>query len=117
MLNFESQRAAMLSGEVYDDLTRELIEARANAVVLTDEYNKSFGQSSEVREEILRRLLKSVGPGAYFEPVFRCEFGFNISAGHSIWPVLWKPTRSASVINRMTRHALRRRSRSKAHPW
>ena len=81
MLNFESQRAAMLSGEVYDDLTRELIEARASAVVLTDEYNKSFGQSSEVREAILRRLLKSVGPGAYFEPVFLCEFGFNISVG------------------------------------
>ena len=50
MLNFRSQRAAMLSGEVYDDLTRELIEARASAVVLTDEYNKSFGQSSEVRK-------------------------------------------------------------------
>ena len=81
MLNFESQRAAMPSGEVYDDLTRELIEARASTVVLTDEYNKSFGQSGEVREAILRRLLKSVGPGAYFESVFRCEFGFNISVG------------------------------------
>ena len=63
MLNFESQRAAMLSGQVYDDLTRELIEARASAVVLTDKYNKSFG------------------PGAYFEPVFLCEFDFNISVG------------------------------------
>jgi maltose O-acetyltransferase len=81
MLNFEAQRAAMLSGEVYDDLTRELIEARARAVVLTDDYNKSFGQSNEVREAILRQLLKSVGSGAYFEPIFRCEFGFNISVG------------------------------------
>jgi maltose O-acetyltransferase len=81
MLNFEAQRQAMLSGEVYDDLTRELIEARTRAVVLTDEYNKSFGQSNVVREAILRRLLKSVGPGAYFEPIFRCEFGFNISVG------------------------------------
>lgn len=81
MLDFEAQRAAMLSGEVYDDLTRELIEARARAVVLTDEYNRSFGQSNEAREAILRRILKSVGPGANFEPTFRCEFGFNISVG------------------------------------
>jgi maltose O-acetyltransferase len=81
MIDFEAQRAVMLSGEVYDDLTRELIEARARAVVLTDEYNRSLGQPSEVREAILRRLLKSVGPGAYFEPNFRCEFGFNISVG------------------------------------
>lgn len=81
MLNLEAQRAAMLSGEVYDDLTRELVEARARAVLLTDEYNRSFGQPSEVREAILRRLLKSVGPGSFFEPSFRCEFGFNISVG------------------------------------
>jgi maltose O-acetyltransferase len=54
-------------------------------VVLTDEYNKSFGQSNEVREAILRRLLKSVGPGTYFEPIFRCEFGFNISVGKSFY--------------------------------
>jgi maltose O-acetyltransferase len=35
----------------------------------------------EVCEGILRRLLKSIGPGAYLEPTFRCEFGFNISVG------------------------------------
>jgi maltose O-acetyltransferase len=81
MLDFEAQRAAMLSGEVYDDLTRELIEARVRAVVLTDEYNRLFGQSNEAREAILRPLLKSVGPGVHFEPTFRCEFGFNISVG------------------------------------
>jgi maltose O-acetyltransferase len=81
MPDFEAQRAAMLSGEVYDDLTRELIEARARAVVLADEYNRSFGQSADAREAILHRLLRSVGPGAYFEPTFRCEFGFNISVG------------------------------------
>jgi maltose O-acetyltransferase len=81
MPSLEVQRAAMLSGEVYDDLSHDLIEARARAVVLADEYNGSFGQSNEVREAILRRLLKSVGPEAYFEPTFRCEFGFNISVG------------------------------------
>ena len=53
--------------------------------MLTDEYNKAFGQPTDVREPILRRLLKSVGPGAHFEPTFRCEFGFNITVGKSFY--------------------------------
>ncbi|WP_425311780.1 maltose acetyltransferase domain-containing protein [Microvirga massiliensis] len=44
----------MLAGKVYVDLTRKLIEARARAVILTDEYNRSLGQSHEVHEAILR---------------------------------------------------------------
>jgi maltose O-acetyltransferase len=71
----------MLSGEMYNDLRPELIEARAHAIALTNEYNQAFGQGPEVREALLRRLLRSVGSGTHFEPTFRCEFGFNISVG------------------------------------
>jgi maltose O-acetyltransferase len=71
----------MQSGEMYNDLRPELIEARARAVIMADEYNRAFGQAEKLRETILRRLLKSVGSGTHFEPTFRCEFGFNISVG------------------------------------
>ncbi len=81
MASLERQRAAMLSGEVYDDLTPELSEARARALTLTDEYNRSLGQPAHAREALLRRIVQSVGPGAHLEPVFRCEFGFNINIG------------------------------------
>ncbi|GCF94857.1 acetyltransferase [Enterococcus florum] len=77
----EEQRKQMLSGVMYNDLTEELIQARENAVLLTNEYNQSYGKSAEVREAILKCLLKSVGKGVYFEPNFRCEFGSNISIG------------------------------------
>jgi hypothetical protein len=53
MMDLEAQRALMLSGQMYDDLTPELIEARARAVNLTDEYNRSFGQPAPRREAIL----------------------------------------------------------------
>jgi maltose O-acetyltransferase len=80
-VNLAEQRALILSGRMYNDLTTELIKARERAVLLSGEYNATFGRSREVREEVLRRLLGSVGDGCYFEPTFRCEFGFNIRIG------------------------------------
>ncbi|MGH6884382.1 MAG: sugar O-acetyltransferase, partial [Hypericibacter sp.] len=84
-MTLEAQRARMLSGQMYNDLTPELIEARARAVRLTDDYNRSLGEPAEAREALLRKLLKWVGPGALFEPTFRCEFGFNISVGKGFY--------------------------------
>lgn len=84
-MTLEEQRALMLSGRMYDDLTPELIAARARAVGLTDAYNRSFGQPQAEREALLRAFLRDVGPGAYFEPNFRCELGFNISIGRNFY--------------------------------
>lgn len=84
-MTLDAQRAFILTGQMYNDLTPELIAARARAVTLSDAYNRTFGQPQEVREASLRRLLKAVGPGAHFEANFRCEFGFNISIGKSFY--------------------------------
>ncbi|WP_433297669.1 sugar O-acetyltransferase [Actinoplanes sp. CA-030573] len=80
-MDLEAQRAHMLTGQMYNDLTDELIEARQRTVLLTNEYNASFGRPQAEREAVLRRLLGSVGAGCHFEPTFRCEFGFNITVG------------------------------------
>ncbi|MEU4160633.1 sugar O-acetyltransferase [Actinoplanes sp. NPDC026670] len=84
-MTLDEQREHILSGAMYNDLTSELVEARERTVLLTDEYNRSFGRPQAEREGILRRLLKSVGDGCHFEPTFRCEFGFNISVGDSFY--------------------------------
>ena len=84
-MTLEGQRALMLSGRMYDDLTPELIAARARAVTLTDAYNRSLGHPQAEREALLRAFLREIGPGALFEPNFRCEFGFNISIGRSFY--------------------------------
>ncbi|MFI6225872.1 sugar O-acetyltransferase [Micromonospora echinospora] len=80
-MTLEAQRKNILAGRMYNDLTDELVRARRQAVLLTTEYNESFGQPQEHREAILRRLLQAVGSGCHFEPTFRCEFGFNITIG------------------------------------
>lgn len=84
-MTFEEQKARLLSGKMYNDLTQELVDARKRAVDLTDEYNASYGESPEVREAILRKLVKHAEEGAFFEPGFRCEFGFNITLGKNFY--------------------------------
>ncbi|MBM7635309.1 sugar O-acetyltransferase [Streptococcus saliviloxodontae] len=77
--------AEVASGRMYDDLQKELVEAREKTVLLTNEYNASFGQPAEERQAILKKLLKSMGEDVFFEPNFRCEFGSNISIGNHFY--------------------------------
>lgn len=73
------------SGIMYNDLTPELVNAREEAVFLTNDYNASFGKTAEMREAILRKLLGSLGSRVHFEPTFRCEFGRNIRIGNNFY--------------------------------
>jgi maltose O-acetyltransferase len=84
-VTLEAERAHILSGRMYNDLTPELIAARQRAVMLSFAYNDSFGAPQADREAVLRDLLDHVGPGAHFEPTFRCEFGYNISVGENFY--------------------------------
>lgn len=70
---------------MYNDLTAELVTARQTAVLLTNEYNASFGQAASHRESMLQRLLGSLGSSVHFEPTFRCEFGLNIHIGNNFY--------------------------------
>lgn len=81
MISLDTQFAHMRTGQMYNDLTPELLAARERAVLLTNEYNASFSQPAAEREVLLRRLLGSVGTRVHFEPTFRCEFGRNIHIG------------------------------------
>ena len=84
-MNLEEQRQFILNGNMYNDLSDELVEAREKTVFLTNEYNASFGKPAEEREAILKKLFKSIGKGVHFEPNFRCEFGYNISIGNNFY--------------------------------
>lgn len=84
-MNLAEQRQHMLTGAMYDDLTPELVVAREQTVFLTNQYNATFGQTEAKRTEVLRKLLHSTGEGVFFEPTFRCEFGFNITIGNNFY--------------------------------
>ena len=82
---FEMQQKIMLSGNPYDDSAPEIVEKRAQAQSLTEEFNRSFGKSAEERAVILRKLFKSVGRNVVFNKNFQCEFGCNISIGNNFF--------------------------------
>lgn len=84
-MTLEEQRQFILSGAMYNDLTQELVQARERAVRLTTAYSESYGQPQKEREKILKELLGAVGENPYFEPGFRCEFGYNISIGNHFY--------------------------------
>ena len=77
-------RERMLSGKMYNDLSVELVQRREQAVFLTNDYNSTYGKPKEVREALLRKLLRCIGSSVHFEPNFRCEFGFNMLDGNLI---------------------------------
>lgn len=85
MVDLESQMARIRSGQMYNDLTPELIATREQAVLLANEYNGAFSKPAGEREGILRQLLGSVGASVHFEPTFRCEFGRHIHIGSNFY--------------------------------
>lgn len=84
-MTLDAQRAHIRTGAMYNDLTPELVAARERAVVATTAYNASFGRPAAEREALLGGLLGSVGAGVFFEPSFRCEFGYNIHIGDGFY--------------------------------
>jgi maltose O-acetyltransferase len=75
----------MLSGDMYNDLSDFLVKSRERTVFLTQKYNSSFGGSQQERDHILDQILKSHGKDVFFEPNFRCEFGWNITIGNNFY--------------------------------
>lgn len=73
------------SGNIYNDLLPEIVKRREEAILKTNVYNNSFGAEKSKREAILATILKKVGLNVHFEPVFRCEFGTNISLGDNFY--------------------------------
>lgn len=85
MPDLDQQFAHMRTGQMYNDLTPELVAAREHAVLLTKAYNGSFAGPAKERQALLGSLLGSMGSRVHFEPGFRCEFGRNIHIGDNFY--------------------------------
>ncbi|WAS90812.1 sugar O-acetyltransferase [Nannocystis punicea] len=80
-----SEREKMLAGELYLAADLELVTLRRTARRMTRRFNATTEDEADVRLEILRTLLGSCGPRLEIEPPFRCDYGFNISAGDNFY--------------------------------
>ena len=75
----------MQAGEIYNDFAADLFERRVEAKKLFRAYNRLEDDDVDKRNDIMRRLFKSVGRNVWIEPDFRCEFGKNISIGNDVY--------------------------------
>lgn len=75
----------MQVGRVYNDFAPDLFDRRVEAKKLFRAYNQTGDDEVEKRQELMRRLFKSVGERVWIEPDFRCEFGKNITLGDDVY--------------------------------
>lgn len=82
MLREQTHR--MQCSMMYNDLDPELMRARQKTMALTTAYAQGYSQSPAKREALLVKILGKIGKNVHFEPIFRCEFGKNISIGNNV---------------------------------
>lgn len=75
----------MVAGKIYFPGDTALLEARQRARVLCRQYNDALPEEDELRDEILHRLLGSVGKDCWIEPTLRCDYGCNITVGDTFY--------------------------------
>lgn len=72
----------MATGDPYNDLDSELVEARRVATLKTTALNTATGTE---KESLFRQLVGKAGESPVVEPNFRVEFGRNIRVGDAFY--------------------------------
>ena len=75
----------MQAHQIYDDFDADLFDRRVEAKKLFKEFNATTDDEVEKRQELMKRLFKSVGERVWMEPNFTCEFGKNITIGSDVY--------------------------------
>ncbi len=80
-----TEKEKMISGKLYIASGDELTNERQYAKEQLFDFNNLRPSEVEKRNEILKELLESTGENFYFEPPFRCDYGYNISIGENFY--------------------------------
>jgi maltose O-acetyltransferase len=80
-----SEKAKMISGQLYDASDSELSKDRVKARDLIFDFNNARPGDSLTRTSILKQLLTFAGDTINIEPPFRCDYGYNISIGNNFY--------------------------------
>ena len=75
----------MQAGQIYDDFDSDLFDRRVAAKKLFREFNTTEDEETDRRQDLMRRLFRSVGERVWMEPAFTCEFGKNIIIGNDVY--------------------------------
>ena len=68
-------------GELYIGTDDDLAAEYERAQLILERYNASAFAEQELRDRLLRELLKACGEGVHVRPPFRLEYGTGVSVG------------------------------------
>jgi maltose O-acetyltransferase len=76
-----SEKAKMLTGELYHANNPELYSAHLRAQAILARFNATPADAADERRVLLTDLFGRYGEGAVLKPTLRCDYGFNIAIG------------------------------------
>ena len=79
-----TEQEKMLSGQLYFAGGPELLAARKKAKELCQRFNQTAVQDPETGVDLLRELLGRMGEEVSIQPMFWCDYGFNIQMGSHV---------------------------------
>jgi len=80
-----SEKEKMIAGEMYFPFEDELQKDRDHAKDLCFKLNKYSSSNLEKRRTIIKELLGKCEDDIIIEPVFYCDYGYNIKAGKGFY--------------------------------
>lgn len=78
-----TEKAKMISGAPYRSDNPELVADRQRAECLLAKYNATAGEPPDARRALLRELFSAVGDDTVINPIFACDYGYNIRIGRN----------------------------------
>ena len=83
-----TEKDQMLAGKAYLGSEEQLVKERQYAKQVLFKFNNMNPVLVEERHNLLRELLGQTKENFYFEPPFRCDYGYNIEIGNRITRLL-----------------------------
>jgi acetyltransferase-like isoleucine patch superfamily enzyme len=80
-----TEKEKMLNGKPYKAFGEELSSERQYAKEMIFDYNNLSPKEINKHNEIIKKIFGRVGNDFYIEPPFRCDYGYNISAGENFY--------------------------------
>lgn len=75
----------MNSGKLYSDAGEGLPEKRMQGKALAYQYNHSHPFDMDLRNDILQRMFKQIGPTRWIEPPINIAYGIHTSIGENFY--------------------------------
>ncbi|CAG9611376.1 Maltose O-acetyltransferase [Bacillus rhizoplanae] len=75
----------MICGEMYVAADPILVQEREYARTLTRKLNEIPETKHEERRVIIKELFGSTGDNVHIEPLFKCDYGYNIHVGENFY--------------------------------